>query len=85
MMSISVQCCSISLLFVSEGILGFSPDAFFPLGYDDLTITASRIRGTGLQHEDLIMVNQLAWNDQKQSVLDPLSILSDPSRNARRE
>ena len=34
------------LLFISEGILGFSPDASFPLGYDDLAIAASRIRGT---------------------------------------
>ena len=57
------------LLFVSEGILGFSPDAFFPLGYDDLAIAASRIRGTGVQHEYLITVKQVAWNDQKQSFL----------------
>jgi len=74
------------LLFVTEGILVFSPDAFFPFGYDDLAITASRIRGTGVQHEDLIMMNQLAWNDQKQFVLDQLrGIISDPSRNVGRE
>ena len=60
------------LLFVSEGILGDSPDASFPLGYDDLAIVASRIRGTGVQHEYLIRVHQLAWNDQKQAVLDQL-------------
>ena len=60
------------LLFVSEGILGDSPDASFPLGYDDLAIVASRIRGTGVQHEYLIRVHQLAWSDHKQSVLDQL-------------
>ena len=60
------------LLFVSEGILGGSPDASFPLGYDDLAIVASRIRGKGVQHEYLILVNQMAWNHQKQSVLDQL-------------
>ena len=60
------------LLFVSEGILGDSPDASFPLGYDDLAIVASRIRGTGAQHEYLIRVHQLAWSDRKQAVLDQL-------------
>ena len=60
------------LLFVSEGILVGSPDAPFPLGYDDLAIVASRVRGKGVQHEYLILVNQMAWNHQKQSVLDQL-------------
>jgi len=56
------------LLFVSEGILGSSPDPSFPLGYDDLAIVASRIRGTGVQHEYLIAINPSAWNDSKQAV-----------------
>ena len=78
------------LLFVSEGILGLSPDAAFPLGYDDLAIAASRIRGTGVQHEYLITVKQEAWNDQKQAVLDQLrDILSraswDGARLSRRD
>ena len=60
------------LLFVSEGILGASPDAAFALGYDDVSIVASRIRGTGVQHEYLIAINQLAWNDNKQAVLQLL-------------
>jgi hypothetical protein len=73
------------LLFISEGILGFSPDASFPLGYDDLAIAASRIRGTGVQHEYLITVKQVAWNDQKQSVLDQLKeILSRDAWNGAR-
>ena len=73
------------LLFVSEGILGLSPDAAFPLGYDDLAITASRIRGTGVQHEYLITVKQEAWNDQKQAVLDQLrDILSRASWDGAR-
>ena len=73
------------LLFVSEGILGNQPGAFFPLGYDDLAIVASRIRGTGVQHEYLITVNQMAWNDQKQSVLDQLrQILSKASWDGAR-
>ena len=58
------------LLFVSEGILGLSPDAAFPLGYDDLAIAASRIRGTGLQHEYLSTLEQGVWNGQQQAVLD---------------
>mgnify|MGYP006873596193 FL=1 len=78
------------LLFVSEGILGCPPDASFPFGYDDLAIAASRIRGTGVQHEYLIAVNQVAWNDDKQSVLDRLrKILSraswDGARLSRRD
>ena len=78
------------LLFVSEGILGEQPDVPFPLGYDDLAIVASRMRGTGVQHEYLITVNQMAWNDQKQSVLDQLNdILSrdawDGARLRRRD
>ena len=73
------------LLFVSEGILGNQPEASFPLGYDDLAIAASRIRGTGVQHEYLIRVNQMAWNDQKQSVLDQLrEILSKASWDGAR-
>ena len=73
------------LLFVSEGILGLSPDAAFPLGYDDLAIAASRIRGTGVQHEYLITVKQGAWNDQKQAVLDQLrDILSTASWDGAR-
>ena len=73
------------LLFVSEGILGLSPDAAFPLGYDDLAIAASRIRGTGVQHEYLITVKQGAWNDQKQAVLDQLrDILSRASWDGAR-
>ena len=68
------------LLFVSEGILGLSPDALFPLDYDDLAIVASRIRGTGVQHEYLIAIKQAAWDDSKQSVLDQLrEILSSDS------
>ncbi|QNI42508.1 hypothetical protein SynA1528_01478 [Synechococcus sp. A15-28] len=73
------------LLFVSEGILGLTPDAAFPLGYDDLAIAASRIRGTGVQHEYLITVKQGAWNDQKQAVLDQLrDILSTASWDGAR-
>ena len=73
------------LLFVSEGILGLSPDAAFPLAYDDLAIAASRIRGTGVQHEYLITVKQGAWNDQKQAVLDQLrDILSTASWDGAR-
>ena len=73
------------LLFVSEGILGDSPDASFPLGYDDLAIVASRIRGTGVQHEYLITLNQGAWNDRKQAVLDQLrDILSRSSWDGAR-
>jgi hypothetical protein len=73
------------LLFVSEGILGLSTDAAFPLGYDDLAIAASRIRGTGVQHEYLITVKQGAWNDQKQAVLDQLrDILSTASWDGAR-
>ena len=45
------------LLFVSEGILELQPDGSFPLAYDDLVIVASRIRGTGVQHEYLIGIN----------------------------
>ena len=68
------------LLFVSEGILDLSPDALFPLDYDDLAIVASRIRGTGVQHEYLIAIKQAAWDDSKQSVLDQLrEILSSDS------
>ena len=73
------------LLFVSEGILGLSSDAAFPLDYDDLAIAASRIRGTGVQHEYLITVQQGAWNDQKQAVLDQLNdILSRASWDGAR-
>ena len=73
------------LLFVSEGILGLSPDAAFPLGYVDLAIAASRIRGTGVQHEYLITVKQGAWNNQKQAVLDQLrDILSRASWDGAR-
>ena len=60
------------LLFVSEGILGDSPDASFPLGYDDLAIVASRIRGTGVQHEYLIRLLDHGWNDAKQLAVDQL-------------
>lgn len=73
------------LLFVSEGILGSSPDALFPLGYDDLVIVASRIRGTGVQHEYLIAINPLAWNETKQAVLHQLrTILSAASWDGAR-
>ncbi len=73
------------LLFVSEGILGSSPDALFPLGYDDLVIVASRIRGTGVQHEYLIAINPLAWNETKQAVLHQLrTILSAQSWDGAR-
>ena len=85
MTSTSAQCLLDFLLFISEGILGFSLDASFPLGYDDLAIAASRIRGTGVQHEYLITVKQVAWNDQKQSVLDQLKeILSRDAWNGAR-
>lgn len=68
------------LLFVSEGILELQPDGAFPLTYDDLVIVASRIRGTGVQHEYLIGINQAAWSDAKQAVLHQLrSILSGDS------
>ncbi|CAK23304.1 hypothetical protein [Synechococcus sp. CS-197] len=60
------------LLFVSEGILGASPGVAFPFGYDDLAIVASRIRGTGVQHEYLIAINASAWNESKQAVLQQL-------------
>ena len=60
------------LLFVSEGILGASPNVAFALGYDDVSIVASRIRGSGVQHEYLIAINPFAWNDSKQAVLQHL-------------
>ena len=60
------------LVFVSEGILGGSPGASFPFGYDDVAIVASRIRGTGVQHEYLIAINACAWNESKQAVLQQL-------------
>ena len=73
------------LLFVSEGILGSSPDAVFPFGYDDLVIVASRIRGSGVQHEYLIAINPFAWNETKQAVLHQLrTILSAASWDGAR-
>ena len=73
------------LLFVSEGVLGSSPDAVFPFGYDDLVIVASRIRGSGVQHEYLIAINPLAWNETKQAVLHQLrTILSAASWDGAR-
>lgn len=77
------------LLFVSEGILGGSPEASFPLGYDDVSIVAARIRGTGVQHEYLIAMNPQAWTDDKQRVVDQLreilsSDLWDGARLRRR-
>nr|WP_186472895.1 hypothetical protein [Synechococcus sp. BMK-MC-1] len=73
------------LLFVSEGILGASPGAAFPFGYDDLAIVASRIRGTGVQHEYLIAINPIAWNETKQAVLHQLkTILSAESWDGAR-
>ena len=77
-------------MIVAEGILGCPPDASFPFGYDDLAIAASRIRGTGAQHEYLVTVKQVAWNDDKQSVLEQWrEILSrdawDGARLSRRD
>lgn len=77
------------LLFVSEGILGGSPEASFPLSYDDVSIVAARIRGTGVQHEYLIAMNPQVWTDDKQRVVDQLreilsSDLWDGARLRRR-
>lgn len=60
------------LLFASEGILGWSLADLFPIGYDDVAIVASRRRGTGLQHEYLIKINQDGWNESMDSALTRL-------------
>ena len=68
------------LLFVSEGILGWSYADLFPIGYDDVKIFASRIRGSGIQHEYLIGIKQDYWNESMDSALSHLrTVMSDAS------
>ena len=68
------------LLFVSEGILGWTYADLFPIGYDDVKIVASRIRGSGIQHEYLIGIKQDCWNESMDSALSHLRIvMSDAS------
>ena len=60
------------ILFASEAALGGSPGGSFPIEYDDISIIASRIRGSGIQHEYLIRLLDHGWNDSKQSAVDQL-------------
>lgn len=68
------------LLFVSEGILGRSLTADFPISYDDVIIVCSRQRGSGVQHEYLIQIIDRSWSHEGQTLLldDLIAILSNP-------
>ena len=68
------------LLFISEGILGYSLMADFPISYDDVVIVCSRQRGDGIQHEYLIQIMDRGWTHEDQTlVLNDLTvILSHP-------
>lgn len=60
------------LLFASEAALGESAGASFPIEYDDVSIIASRMRGSGIQHEYLIRLSGHDWHESKQSAIDQL-------------
>ena len=60
------------LLFASEGALGGFSGGSFPIEYDDVSIVASRMRGSGIQHEYLIRLSEIHWNNSKQSAVDQL-------------
>ena len=68
------------LLFISEGILGRTFNADFPISYDDVIVVCSRQRGDGVQHEYLIRIIDRSWSHDRQSrLLDELTmILSHP-------
>lgn len=68
------------LLFISEGILGRTFNADFPISYDDVIVVCSRQRGDGVQHEYLIRIIDRSWTHDRQSrLLDELTmILSHP-------
>ena len=68
------------LLFISEGILGLTFNADFPISYDDVIVVCSRQRGDGVQHEYLIRIIDRSWTHDRQSrLLDELTmILSHP-------
>ena len=60
------------LLFASEAALGTPYGDSFPITYDDVSIITSRQRGSGIQHEYLIMLSDHDWNDAKQLAVDQL-------------
>ena len=60
------------LLFASEAALGGSACSSFPIEYDDVSIIASRMRGSGIQHEYLISLSGHDWNVSKRSAVDQL-------------
>ena len=68
------------LLFISEGILGRTFNADFPISYDDVIVVCSRQRGDGVQHEYLIRIIDRSWTqDGQKRLLDQLTkILSHP-------
>jgi len=73
------------LLFASEATLRAPSGNPFPITYDDVSIITSRQRGSGIQHEYLIRLSDLNWNDAKQLAVDQLQeVLSSERWNGAR-
>ena len=70
------------LLFISEWILKVPFNNEFPMNYDDVKVICSRQRGSGIQHEYLVQIQDLSDHGPKRSALNKLlTIVGNKSWN----